>query len=532
MTAPLERLLGLARWERAGMRLGLDRIEALLAALDHPEAALRIVHIGGTNGKGSVAALTAAILRAAGLRTGLYTSPHLLDVTERVRIDGLAVPREVLARHAARIEPALETGAATFFEAMTAVALAAFREAGVDAAVLEVGLGGRWDATNVGQPLVSVVTRIDYDHQEFLGRRLEDIAGEKAGIIRGGTALSAAQAPEAMAVIEARCRAVGVPLLVEGRELAVETLASDLAGHRLRLRGPGCAYDDVRLALPGLFQPGNAVLAVGAVRAFADGVGPGGPRGRRAGGLRGRPVAGALPGRSPARAGRPTLVLDGAHNPAGATALAASLRHHFAGRRLALVLGVSADKDRAGILEGAGAAGVPDLPRPRGPPAGDAAEGAPRPAAAGGRGRRAHRGLRGGPRAGARRRPGSTWSASRARSSSWRTPSGGSAPVASSTPSEAVSGEPGAGARHGPARRRDRVPRRHRVLARPVADRLRPLLPAARDVGRGPAALVRALLRLRRGQLHLLRAARRRGTPRSGPSARRRASSSTSRPTA
>jgi dihydrofolate synthase/folylpolyglutamate synthase len=350
VTAPLERLLGLARWERAGMRLGLDRIEALLAALGRPEAGLRVVHIGGTNGKGSVAALTAAILQAAGLRTGLYTSPHLLAVTERIRIDGEAIPREVLARHAARIEPALEAGAATFFEAMTAVALAAFAEAGVEAAVLEVGLGGRWDATNVGRPLVSVVTRIDYDHQEFLGQGLADIAGEKAGIIRGGTALSAAQAPEATAVIETRCRAVGVPLLVEGRELVVETRASDLAGHRVRLQGPGWAYDDVRLALPGLFQPANAVLAVGAVRAFA-----------KASGL---PVTEAAvragcalvkwPGRFqivPGAAGRPTLVLDGAHNPAGATALAASLRHHFAGRRLALVLGISADKDRAGILK-------------------------------------------------------------------------------------------------------------------------------------------------------------------------------------
>jgi dihydrofolate synthase/folylpolyglutamate synthase len=153
-----------------------------------------------------------------------------------------------------------------------------------------------------------------------------------------------------MAVIEARCRAVGVPLLVEGRELAVETLASDLAGHRLRLRGPGFAYDDVRLALPGLFQPGNAVLAVGAVRAFADRSGLAVPEAAvRAGGAgvrwpgRFQVIAGA--------AGRPTLVLDGAHNPAGARALAASLGHHFAGRRLALVLGVSADKDRVGILE-------------------------------------------------------------------------------------------------------------------------------------------------------------------------------------
>jgi dihydrofolate synthase/folylpolyglutamate synthase len=350
VTAPLDRLLGLARWERAGMRLGLERIEALLAALDHPEAGLRIVHVGGTNGKGSVAALTAAILQAAGLRTGLYTSPHLLDVAERVRVDSVPVTRAALARQAGRLEPALERGAATFFEAMTAVALATFREAAVDAAVLEVGLGGRWDATNVGVPVASVITRIDYDHQEFLGRRLEYIAGEKAAIIRHGAALSAAQAPEAMAVVEARCRAVLVPLLVEGRELRVRTLASDLAGHRVTFRGPGWTHEDVRLALPGLFQPGNAVLAIGAAHAFAAATGVAVPDAAVWDGC----AAVRWPGRFQivlGGAGRPTLVLDGAHNPGGAAALAASLRHHFAGRRLALVLGISADKDRAGILK-------------------------------------------------------------------------------------------------------------------------------------------------------------------------------------
>src|SRR5262249_40546884 len=253
----------------------------------------------------------------AGLRTGLYTSPHLREVTERVRIDGTKVSRETLARHAARIGPTLDAGAATFFEAMTAVALAAFEEARVDAAVLEVGLGGRWDATNVGQPLVSVITRIDYDHQEFLGWRLEDIAGEKAAIIRGGTAISAAQAPEAMAVIEARCRAVGVPLLVEGRELTVRARESDLAGHRLDVDRPRWAYGDLRVALPGLYQPGNAVLAVGAARAFARASELPVPESAvRAGG-----AAVRWPGRFqviPGGAGRPTLVLDGAHNPGGA----------------------------------------------------------------------------------------------------------------------------------------------------------------------------------------------------------------------
>jgi dihydrofolate synthase/folylpolyglutamate synthase len=350
VTAALERLLGLARWERAGMRLGLERIEALLSALGRPEAGLRIVHVGGTNGKGSVAALAATILQAAGLRTGLYTSPHLLDVTERIRIDGRPVPPAGLARHAERLGPALDAGAATFFEAMTAVALATFAEARVDAAVLEVGLGGRWDATNVGPPGVSVITRIDYDHQEFLGRELAEIAGEKAAILRGGVALSAPQAPEALAVIEARCRAVAAPLRLAGRELHVETLSSDLRGHRLRLRGPGWAYDDLRLALPGLYQPGNGLLAVAAVREFAAATGAAVPEPAVRAGCR----AVRWPGRFqvvPGAPGRPTIVLDGAHNPGGAAALAASLRHHFPGQRLALVLGISADKDRAGMLK-------------------------------------------------------------------------------------------------------------------------------------------------------------------------------------
>lgn len=357
-SAPVEWLLRLSRFERSGMRPGLERIHALLEALGHPEVNLRILHVGGTNGKGSVSALAAAILRAAGLRTGLYTSPHLLDVTERIRIDGAPIAPDALGCYAEPLAPRVEAGGVTFFEAMTAVALAAFRDAGVEAAVLEVGLGGRWDATNVGAPLASVITRIDYDHQEFLGYRLEEIAAEKAGIVRergdseGGAAvaLSAAQAPEAMAVVEARCRALGVPLLVEGRDLRVEVVRSDLRGHRLHLAGPGWVYRDLDLALAGLFQPANAVLAVGAVRAFAGGAGLAVPDAAvRAGCAEVR-----WPGRFqvlPGSAGRPALVLDGAHNPAGAAALAASLRHYFPGARVALVLGVSADKDRAGILK-------------------------------------------------------------------------------------------------------------------------------------------------------------------------------------
>jgi dihydrofolate synthase/folylpolyglutamate synthase len=347
---PVERLLGLARFERSGMRPGLERIEALLAELGHPEAGLRILHVGGTNGKGSVSALSEAILRAGGFRTGLYTSPHLLDPTERIRIDGVPITRAALAAHAGALQSRIEAAGITFFEGMTAVALSAFREAGVEAAVLEVGLGGRWDATTVGAPLVSVLTRIDYDHQEYLGTRLGEIAAEKAAIIRGGVAVSAAQAPEAADVIEARCREIGVPLLVAGRELRVQARRSDLRGHRLDLEGPGWALADVDLALPGLFQPANAALAVGAVRVFARSAGVAVPD----------PAirTGAASVRWPGRfqviqrpAGGPTVVLDGAHNPGGAAALAASLQHLFPGARMTLVLGISADKDRAGILK-------------------------------------------------------------------------------------------------------------------------------------------------------------------------------------
>jgi dihydrofolate synthase/folylpolyglutamate synthase len=330
------------------MRPGLERIHGLLDRLGHPEAALRILHVAGTNGKGSVCALAEAIFRAAGLRTGLYTSPHLRHLSERIRIGGVPIDAAALGRAVDRLGDALET--VTFFEAMTAVALEAFREARVEVAVLEVGLGGRLDATTVGRPLVSVVTRIDHDHQEYLGHRLEEIAAEKAAIIRGGTACSAAQAPEAMAVIEARCRALGVPLLVGDRDLRAEVVTTDLDGQRLHLAGPGWTLRDVDLALLGVFQPANAALAVGAVRAFAGAAGLSVPEAAVRAGCAGVRWPGRFQVLRGVR-GRATVVLDGAHNPGGAGALAASLARYFPGARLTLVLGIARDKDRAGILK-------------------------------------------------------------------------------------------------------------------------------------------------------------------------------------
>jgi dihydrofolate synthase/folylpolyglutamate synthase len=330
------------------MRPGLERIHGLLDRLGHPEAGLRILHVAGTNGKGSVCALSEAIFRAAGLRTGLYTSPHLRHLSERIRIGGIPIDAAALGRAVDRLGDALET--VTFFEAMTAVALDAFREARVEVAVLEVGLGGRWDATTVGHPLVSAITRIDYDHQEHLGHRLEEIAAEKAAIIRGGTACSTAQAPEAMAVIEARCRALGVPLLVGDRDLRAEVVAADLDGQRLHLTGPGWSLRDVELALLGVFQPANAALAVGAVRVFAGAAGLPLPEAAVRAGCAGVRWPGRFQVLRGVR-GHATVVLDGAHNPGGAAALAASLARYFPGAPLTLVLGIARDKDRAGILK-------------------------------------------------------------------------------------------------------------------------------------------------------------------------------------
>lgn len=338
----LDRLLGLQRF---GIQPGLERIHALLAALGHPEASLGILHIAGTNGKGSVAAMAAAILRAAEYRVGLYTSPHLLDFRERIEIDGRPIPEEAMLHHLGRLMPLVDQIAPTFFEASTALALLAFAEAGARMAVLEVGMGGRWDATNVGTPLVSVITRIDYDHEAYLGRTLPAIAAEKAAIIRGGLALSARQVPEVAAVIASRCLEAGVPLQVEGRELSVEVVRSDLGGHRLHLSGPGWAHRDLELSLLGTFQPANACLAVAAVHALGRAGFPVAEPAIRAG------LAGVRwPGRFEIVHKAPWLVLDGAHNPGGARALAASLRHYFPDARLTLILGMSADKDKAGIL--------------------------------------------------------------------------------------------------------------------------------------------------------------------------------------
>jgi len=334
------RILALRGGERVGMRPGLERIEALLEAIGRPEQAFTIAQVGGTNGKGSISAMLAAILQAAGHRVGLYTSPHLCHYRERIRVNGRPISEadfvdgvEALGTLIARLD-------VTVFEAGTALALDHFCRERVDVAVLEVGLGGRLDATTVGRPRVAVIGPIDYDHQHELGDTLALIATEKAAIIRSGVAFSARQEPEAALVVARRAAEVGVPLLREGRELHVAPLGFTLEAQRLDLHGPGWRMLDVACGLLGVYQPANALLAAAAAREL----GADEPAIRE--GLRGA----RWPGRFQIFRREPVVILDGAHNPAGARALAASLRAYFPGRPVTFVVGVLADKDAGGIL--------------------------------------------------------------------------------------------------------------------------------------------------------------------------------------
>jgi dihydrofolate synthase/folylpolyglutamate synthase len=336
------RILGLRGGEMAGMRPGLARVRALLDAIGNPERAVRIVQVGGTNGKGSISAMLAAILTAAGHRTGLYTSPHLCSFRERIRVDGQPIPEEDVADGVEALGTLIARLDATMFEAATALALDHFARRSVEVAVLEVGLGGRLDATTVGRPEVEIIARIDRDHQAQLGHALPEIAAEKGHIIRSGIACSARQEPEVAQVLARRAAAVAVPLLCEGRELRVSAAAAPrLEGQRLDLSGPGWRLDDVVCALLGVFQPGNALLAAAAARVLGAGEAA----------IRHGLASVRWPGRFQVLGTDPVLVLDSAHNPGGARALAASLRAYFPGQPITFVIGISADKDQVGILE-------------------------------------------------------------------------------------------------------------------------------------------------------------------------------------
>ena len=336
----------LARLEPLGMRLGLEPIRALLAKLGAPQRGLPAVLVAGTNGKGSTAALLAAIGCAAGYRTGLYTSPHLEEPRERIRIDGIAVATLELDRLVEEVVEAAEDELPTPFEALTAAAFVAFAEAEVELAVLEVGLGGRLDATNTVEPLLSVVTPIALDHEALLGATLAAIAAEKAGIFRAGRpAIASGDEPESTAALVAAAGACGaiLDLAVEEAEVAAWQ-ADGLAGQRVTLRTHAGEHR-LRLALAGHHQRRNLTLAVLAAERLAslgfDAI-DAAAIARGVGGCRwpGRFEVVALPH-------GPTVLLDGAHNPAAAVALA----EHLEGLATPwdLVFGTLADKDAAAM---------------------------------------------------------------------------------------------------------------------------------------------------------------------------------------
>jgi len=344
----------LATREFFGIKLGLDTMAALVEALGHPERSFLPIIVAGTNGKGSVTAMVSRALHAAGRRVGRYTSPHLVHLRERFAINGVNVDDDALdtaleavfEAEAALLARAALPGPATYFELTTAAALSIFRAAAVDVAVVEVGLGGRHDATNVVRAPYAAITSIAFDHMAHLGDTLAAIAREKAGVIMpGAIVVSGATAPEADAVIAETCAAQGANLVRAGEDVEIDVAMRD-GESTMRLRTPFRAYGPVRLALRGTHQVANAVVAVRLLEALEfAGVG-GGPRAITTG------LADASwPGRLERRtlANGVAVVLDGAHNPAGADALARWLREaRF--WPMTLVTACMRDKDVAGLL--------------------------------------------------------------------------------------------------------------------------------------------------------------------------------------
>jgi dihydrofolate synthase/folylpolyglutamate synthase len=319
----------------------LGRMRALMALMGNPQDRYRTLHIAGSKGKGSVSAMCASGLKAAGWRTGFYTSPHLHDFRERIQLNGEYIPEADLVAIVRRLqELAPQVPGITTFELNTALAFEYFARQAVEIAVIEVGLGGRLDATNVITPLVGVITSLSYDHMDLLGNTLAQIAGEKAGIIKPNVpVVSAPQLPEALAVLERVAAERTAPLTVAGREVSFQPLTHSLSGQTFTVNG-----ETFSLPLLGAHQVENAAVAYAALQALSPHL-PISVEAIRAGFANVR-----WPGRFEILQSQPFVVADGAHNADSAQRLAAALEDYFAGRRVHLVFGASADKDIAGML--------------------------------------------------------------------------------------------------------------------------------------------------------------------------------------
>ncbi|HSL65167.1 MAG TPA: Mur ligase family protein [Gaiellaceae bacterium] len=326
----------------------LQRITAVAGLLDDPQLTYPTIHITGTNGKTTTARLITALACAHGLTAGLYTSPHLRSVTERLAVCDEPIGEAEFADEYAHLLPVLEAVDArgervTYFEALTALAYLWFADKPVGVGVFEVGMGGAWDATNLVAGDVAVLCPIALDHPE-LGSTIEEVATEKAGIIKPGKTVACREQPaDALAVIRDRCEEYEATLLLEGRDFELVRRATAVAGQQLVARGLHATYDDLFLPLFGEHAARNAAAAVVATEAFLG-------RGLSAEATRAAFASATSPGRLEVVGRHPLIVLDGAHNPAGAAALSASLRESFTWERLHLVLSVSANKDVAGIV--------------------------------------------------------------------------------------------------------------------------------------------------------------------------------------
>ncbi|MFC0532662.1 bifunctional folylpolyglutamate synthase/dihydrofolate synthase [Phytohabitans kaempferiae] len=337
------------------MVFDIDRIKELLDLLGSPQRAYPSIHLTGTNGKTSTARMIDSLLRAHGLHTGRYTSPHLETVRERISLDGepvserrfVAAYREVAPLAALVDERADEP--LTYFDVTTALAFATFADAPVDVAVVEVGLGGAEDSTNVLDAGIAVITPVGLDHTEWLGDTIEDIALAKSGIIhKGATVISAAQEEEAARPILERCAEVGATIAREGSEFGVLRRAVAVGGQVLTIQGLGGVYEEVFLPLHGAHQAQNAAVALAAVEAF---LGAGASRQLDPEVVREGFAGASSPGRLERVRTAPTILLDGAHNPHGMAATVAALQEEFSFSRLVAVVAVLADKDVAGLLE-------------------------------------------------------------------------------------------------------------------------------------------------------------------------------------
>jgi dihydrofolate synthase / folylpolyglutamate synthase len=337
------------------MAFDMQKIRDLMDVLGSPQRAYPAIHLTGTNGKTSTARMIDALLRAHGLHTGRYTSPHLETVRERISLDGEPISEERLAATYDEVAPLAELIDArnseplTYFDMTTAMAYAAFADAPVDIAVVEVGLGGEEDATNVIDAGIAVMTPIGLDHTEWLGDTIEDIAWAKAGIIhKGATVISALQTEEAMRPILERCAEMSATLAREGSEFGVIERTQAVGGQVLRLQGLGGVYDEVFLPLFGAHQAQNAAIALAAVEAF---LGAGTDRQLEIDLVREGFAQVDSPGRLERVRSAPTILLDGAHNPHGMAATVSALEEEFAFRHLVAVVAVLGDKDVSGLLD-------------------------------------------------------------------------------------------------------------------------------------------------------------------------------------